>query len=57
MIIAKTAVLAALRERGQHSRAAFVDRELPDRIDLDRHGGLLAMLRLDPAKLSDDPPM
>lgn len=56
MIIAKTAVLAALRERGQHSRAAFVDRELPDRIDLDQHGGLLAMLRLDPATLTDDPP-
>ncbi|GIE62250.1 hypothetical protein BJY16_008731 [Actinoplanes octamycinicus] len=55
MIIAKAAVLAALRERGQHNRADFVDRELPDRIDLNRHGGLLAMLRLDPATLTDDP--
>jgi hypothetical protein len=55
MIIAKAAVLAALRERGQHGRAEFVDRELPDRIDLDRHGGLLAMLRLDPEQLTDDP--
>ncbi|MBW6436352.1 hypothetical protein KZ829_21670 [Actinoplanes hulinensis] len=55
MIIAKAAVLAALRERGQYGRAEFVDRELPDRIDLDRHGGLLAMLRLDPATLTEDP--
>jgi hypothetical protein len=54
MNIAKAAVLAALRERGQQGRAEFVDRELPDDIDLDRHGGLLAMLRLDPAKLTDD---
>ncbi|GIE28520.1 hypothetical protein Ait01nite_015650 [Actinoplanes italicus] len=56
MTIAKAAVLAALRERGQHGRAEFVDRELPDCIDLKRHGGLLAMLRLDPAELSEDPP-
>ncbi len=55
MIIAKATVLAALRERGQHDRADFVDRELPDRIDLNRHGGLLAMLRLDQATLTDDP--
>lgn len=55
MTISKTAVLAALRERGQHSRADFVDRELPDAIDLNRHGGLLAMLRLDPTELADTP--
>lgn len=55
MTIAKTAVLAALRERGQHDRAEFVDRELPDHIDVDRHGGLLAMLRLDPAQLAETP--
>lgn len=55
MIIAKAAVLATLRERGQYDRADFVDRELPERIDLDRHGGLLAMLRLDPTTLTDDP--
>lgn len=53
MIIAKTVVVAALRERGQHDRADFVDRELPDCIDPRRHGGLFATLRLDPAVLAD----
>jgi hypothetical protein len=56
MTIAKAAVLAALRERGQHGRADFVDRELPDQIDLNQHGGLLAMLRLDPAMFTEKPP-
>lgn len=52
MTISKAVVLAALRERGQHQRADFVDRELPDRIDPLRHGGLLAMLHLDLAELT-----
>ncbi|MEU4419902.1 hypothetical protein AB0F81_04700 [Actinoplanes sp. NPDC024001] len=55
MIITKTRVLAVLRERGQHDRADFVDRELPERIDPQRHGGLLAMLRLDLGTLAEDP--
>jgi hypothetical protein len=53
MIISKAAVLAVLRERGQHARAAFVDRELPERIDPAQHGGLLATLHLDLGKLAD----
>jgi hypothetical protein len=56
MITSKKAVVAILRERGQHGRADFVDRQLPDRIDSDRHVGLLATLRLDVADLPDDPP-
>jgi hypothetical protein len=52
MTIAKTVVVAVLRERGQHDRADFVDRELPDRIDPGRHSGLLATLHLDPAVLA-----
>jgi hypothetical protein len=52
MIILKSAVLAVLRERGQHARADFVDRELPDRIDPARHGGLLVTLHLDYDKLA-----
>jgi hypothetical protein len=51
-MISKAVVIAALRERGQHDRADFVDRELPDRIDPARHGGLLATLHLDPAALA-----
>lgn len=53
MIITKAAVVSALCERGQHARAAFVDRELPESIDTSRHGGLLAMLHLDPAELTE----
>jgi len=53
MTISKAAVISALRERGQHARADFVDRELPERIELSRHGGLLATLRLDPADLTE----
>ncbi|GIF44543.1 hypothetical protein [Actinoplanes xinjiangensis] len=54
MIISKAVVIAALRDRGQQARADFVDRELPDRIDSTEHGGLLAMLRLDLATLSEE---
>jgi hypothetical protein len=54
MIISKAVVVATLRERGQNDRADFVDRELPDRIESTRHTGLLAILRLDPAELTDD---
>jgi hypothetical protein len=53
MTIAKAVVVAVLRERGEHDRADFVDRELPERIDPSRHVGLLAMLRLDPAALAE----
>ena len=56
MDISKASVLTALRERGQAGRADFVDRELPERIDLQQHGGLLAMLRLDPADLTEADP-
>ncbi|MCO8271562.1 hypothetical protein M1L60_13260 [Actinoplanes sp. TRM 88003] len=56
MTIAKADVLAVLRERGQHHRADFVDRELPERIDPVRHSGLLATLHLDPAELAGSGP-
>jgi hypothetical protein len=45
-------VLAVLRERGWHDRAAFVDREPPDLIDPARHGGLLATLHIDASALA-----
>jgi hypothetical protein len=53
MTIAKAVVVAVLRERGEHDRADFVDRELPERIDPSRHVGLLTMLRVDPAALAE----
>jgi hypothetical protein len=56
MIISKAVVLAILRQRGQHARADFVDRELSERIDSAQHGGLLATLHLDLAELADAAP-
>jgi hypothetical protein len=53
MVIMKATVVAVLRERGQQNRADFVERELPDRIDPTRHGGLLAMLHLDLSTLAE----
>lgn len=44
MIIAKHLIVAELRKRGQDRRADFVDGQLPDEVDSQRHGGLLATL-------------
>ena len=54
MIISKEVVLSVLRERGLNARADFVDRELPDQIDSEKHGGLLSTLNLDLAELGDN---
>ena len=53
MRIAKHRIVAALRERGQQARADWVERELPERVDSDKHVGLLGTLRLDPADLAE----
>jgi hypothetical protein len=47
MIIQKSAIVAKLRERGLTARADWVDRELPDDVDPNLHGGLLSTLHLD----------
>ncbi|MFE9207549.1 DUF5994 family protein [Micromonospora sp. NPDC007230] len=53
MTIARHTIVSALRRRGQHTRADWVERELPERVDTTRHAGLLATLRLDPAELGE----
>jgi hypothetical protein len=53
MRIARHRIVAALRERGQRARADWVERELPERVDSEKHVGLLATLHLDPADLAD----
>jgi hypothetical protein len=53
MRIARHRIVSALRERGQRARADWVERELPERVDSEKHVGLLATLRLDPADLAD----
>jgi len=46
MTVAKSVIVATLRERAQHARADWVQRELPEEVDLSRHTGLLATLHL-----------
>ncbi len=55
MMIDKGRILDALRRRGQHTRADWVDRTLPAHVDTVRNAGLLATLELDPADLSAEP--
>lgn len=47
MTIPKQIILDALRARGQHSRADWFDRELPEQVDLTRNSSLLNTLDLD----------
>jgi hypothetical protein len=51
MTIPKELIVAELRRRGQHMRAEFVDRQLPDEVDPNKHGGLLATLNVDLTEL------
>jgi hypothetical protein len=56
MIISKSKVLTELRRRGQHDRADWVDKSLPEDIDTARNAGLFGLLSLDVADLTDDAP-
>jgi hypothetical protein len=55
MLIEKERILAILRGRGQDARADWVDRELQDEVETDRHTGLLSTLRISPADLAEPP--
>ncbi len=48
MKIDKDTVLNLLRSRGDHDKAAQAERELPDEVDDDKHGGLLDKFGVDP---------
>ena len=52
----KRKILQILHDRGLHARADWVDRQLPERVDLDKNAGLLATLQISPADLADPPP-
>lgn len=56
MEIDKIKVVELLKQRGLDDRAAWVDRQLPDRIDTYQNEGLLRTLNIDPAELADDAP-
>jgi hypothetical protein len=52
----KDQILQILRDRGEHARAQWVDRQLPQRVDLEKNVGLLATLHISPSELTDPPP-
>jgi len=51
----KQKILQILRDRGLDDRADWVDRQLPERVDLDKNAGLLATLQISPADLAGPP--
>ena len=51
MEIPKEKILELLRSRGQDDKAAEAEAELPDQVDPDQHGGLLARLGINPTDL------
>jgi hypothetical protein len=53
VLIAKRKVVEVLRARGEGERADWVDRDLPDELQTERHSGLLQLLRINLAELSD----
>jgi hypothetical protein len=52
----KRKILQILHDRGLHARADWVDRQFPDRVDLEKNAGLLATLHISPSDLADPPP-
>lgn len=51
MEIPKDMILKLLRERGQDDQVDQADRELPDQVDPEQHGGLLSKFGLEPGDL------
>src|SRR6266511_3223329 len=48
----KAEIVATLRSRGLHTRADWVDRELPELVDTYRNAALLRTLDIDPAAMA-----
>jgi hypothetical protein len=46
-------IVQILRDRGLYARAEWVDRQLPERVDLEKNAGLLATLHISPSELTD----
>jgi hypothetical protein len=52
----KRKILQILHDRGLHASAEWVDRQLPERVDIERNAGLLATLHISSAELTDPQP-
>jgi hypothetical protein len=51
MEIPKEQILDLLRQQGKDDQAGQADRELPDKVDTDKHAGLLEKFGISPADL------
>lgn len=51
MEIPKDKILELLQQRGEPDKAAQADQELPDQVDPEQHGGLLAKFGINPQEL------
>jgi hypothetical protein len=49
----KRKILQILHDRGLYAGAEWVDRQLPERVDLGKGTGLLATPHISPAELTD----
>jgi hypothetical protein len=49
--IPKDAILQMIRSRGDHDQAGQAESELPDQVDTENDGGLLAKFGIDPNDL------
>jgi hypothetical protein len=47
----KSQILDLLRSQGDQGKAEQADRELPEKVDTEQHGGILEKLGLNPADL------
>ncbi len=47
MQIDKNQIVEFLRSRGDQTKATDAERDLPDQVDTDQHGGLLSKLGID----------
>ena len=52
----KRKILQILHDRGLHARADWVDRQLPERVDLAKNAGLLATLHISASDLAEPQP-
>jgi len=56
MNVERSRIVAVLRQRNLDARADWVQRTLPDLVDLTRNSGLLATLNIELADLADAAP-
>lgn len=53
MQLDKTQIIEFLKERGEHDKAQQAEQQLPDQVDTDQHGGLLAQHGVSVQELMD----